>query len=92
VSFAEALVREQPWRAELLGGDALSFARVVTFITDSVHIVFFQCTFTVKCSASCQWSFLLLGATGRGLPGPTSGLPGTTSPSRTTICIFYRRG
>ena len=48
VSFAEALVREQPWRAELLGGDALSFARVVTFITDSVHIVFFQCTFTVK--------------------------------------------
>jgi len=48
VSFAEALVREQPWRAELLGGDALSFARVVTFITDSVHIVFFQCTFAVK--------------------------------------------
>jgi len=43
LNFAEALVRSQPWRAH--GG---SLARVVVFLSDGVHVVFFECTFRVE--------------------------------------------
>jgi hypothetical protein len=45
LSFLEDLVREQLWRAGF--GDR---ARVVAFLSDGVHIVFFQCTFTCQLS------------------------------------------
>ena len=45
LSFLEDLVREQLWR--VAGGDR---ARVVAFLSDGAHIVFFQCTFACKLS------------------------------------------
>jgi serine/threonine protein kinase len=48
LSFAEELVRKQPWRSQPLADGSSSFARVVTFLTDSVHIIFFECAFAVK--------------------------------------------
>ena len=47
LSFADALVRKQPWRAH----DG-SFARVVVFLSDGAHIVFFECTFRVEVRSS----------------------------------------
>jgi hypothetical protein len=43
LNFAEALVRAQPWRAH--GG---SLARVVAFLSDGAHVVFFEFTFRVE--------------------------------------------
>jgi hypothetical protein len=43
LNFAEALVRAQPWRAH----DG-SLARVVAFLSDGAHVVFFECTFRVE--------------------------------------------
>jgi hypothetical protein len=43
LDFAAALLREQPWRA--LGG---SLARVVVFLSDGAHIIFFQCTLRLE--------------------------------------------
>ena len=43
LSFLEDLVQEQLWRAG--GGDR---ARVLAFLSDGVHIVFFQCTFACE--------------------------------------------
>ena len=40
LSLVEDLVREQPWRGEL--------ARVVAFLSDCDHIVFFECVFRVE--------------------------------------------
>jgi len=45
LSFLEDLVREQLWRAA--GGDR---ARVVAFLCDGAHIIFFQCTFGCQLS------------------------------------------
>ena len=46
LNFAEALVRAQPWRAH----DG-SLARVVAFLSDGAHVVFFECTFRVEVRA-----------------------------------------
>jgi hypothetical protein len=43
LDFAAALLREQPWRA--LGS---SLARVVVFLSDGAHIIFFQCTLRLE--------------------------------------------
>jgi hypothetical protein len=48
LSFLEGLLHEQPWRAPVVAGGAPSSARIVTFLTDSVHIVFFQCIFSMQ--------------------------------------------
>jgi hypothetical protein len=42
LNFADELMRRQQWRAE----DG-SLARVVVFLSDGAHIVFFECTFRV---------------------------------------------
>ena len=47
LNFADALVRKQPWRAH--GG---SLARVVVFLSDGAHIVFFEFTFRVEARSS----------------------------------------
>jgi hypothetical protein len=46
LNFVHALVRAQPWRAH----DG-SLARVVVFLSDGAHIVFFECTFRVQVQA-----------------------------------------
>ena len=46
LSFLEDLLREQPWRAG--SGGAGPGARVVAFLCDGVHIIFFQCTFLLE--------------------------------------------
>ena len=43
LNFGDALMRLQPWRAH-----SGSLARVVVFLSDGAHIVFFECTFRVR--------------------------------------------